>query len=67
MSANCTDWMKSWPMPGHWNTVSVMIEKAIRPPTCRPITVITGSSVFLSAWRKCTARLVSPRARANFM
>ena len=41
MSANCTDWMKSWPMPGHWNTVSVMIEKAISPPTWMPITVMT--------------------------
>ena len=29
MSANCTAWMNSRPMPGHWNTVSVMIAKAI--------------------------------------
>ena len=32
MSANVTAWMNSRPMPGHWNTVSVMMAKAIRPP-----------------------------------
>ena len=67
MSANCTAWMKSSPMPGHWNTVSVMIAKAMMPPSCRPVMVITGTSVFRSAWPKLTVRSVSPRARANLM
>ncbi len=49
MSANCTDWMKSWPTPGQANTVSVTSAKAIREPSCRPVTVITGTRVFLSA------------------
>ena len=34
-------------MPGHWNTVSVMIAKAISAPTCSPMMVITGTSVLL--------------------
>ena len=34
-------------MPGQANTVSVMIEKATIEPSCRPTTVITGTSVFL--------------------
>ena len=54
-------------MPGHWNTVSVMIAKAMMAPSCRPVMVITGTSVFLSAWPKWTARSVRPRARANLM
>ena len=29
MSAYCTACMNSRPMPGHWNTVSVMIAKAM--------------------------------------
>ena len=43
-------------MPGHWNTCSVMIAKAMMPPSCRPVMVITGTSVFFSAWPKFTAR-----------
>ena len=47
--------MNSRPMPGHWNTVSVMMAKAISAPSCRPVMVITGTSVFFSAWPKYTA------------
>ena len=54
-------------MPGHWNTVSVTSENATMPPNCRPMMVITGTSVFFSAWPKLIARLVRPRARANLM
>ena len=54
-------------MPGHWKTVSVMIANAISPPSCSPVIVITGTSVFLSAWPKWTMRSGSPRARANLM
>ena len=54
-------------MPGHWNTVSVMIAKAMIEPSCRPVIVITGTSVFFSAWPKLIARSVRPRARANLM
>ncbi len=67
MSANCTAWMNSSPMPGHWNTVSVMMVNAIKPPSCRPVIVITGTSVFFNAWPKYTARSLMPRARANLM
>ena len=28
-------------MPGHWNTVSVMIANAMTEPNCRPATVMT--------------------------
>ncbi len=52
-------------MPGHWNTYSVMIAKAMIEPSCRPAMVITGTSVFFSAWPKWTARVGRPRARAN--
>ena len=54
-------------MPGHWKTVSVMIEKAISVPICRPAMVMTGTIVFFSAWPKLTARRDRPRARANLM
>ena len=52
MSTFWIDCRKSWPIPGHANTVSVMIEKATIEPSWRPTTVITGTSVFLRAWRK---------------
>ena len=67
MSATATDCTNSSPMPGHWNTVSVTSEKAMMPPNCRPMMVITGTSVFFSAWPKLIARLGRPRARANLM
>ena len=67
MSAFCTAWMNISPMPGHWKTVSVMMAKAMMAPSCRPITVITGTSVFFSAWPKLMVRSGSPRARANLM
>ena len=56
------DCRNSCPMPGQANTVSVMIEKATIEPSCRPTTVMTGTSVLLSAWWKWTARSESPRA-----
>ncbi|MNG39093.1 hypothetical protein D3C84_1270240 [compost metagenome] len=54
-------------MPGHWNTVSVMMAKAISEPSCSPVMVITGTSVLRSAWPKWMARSDRPRARANLM
>ena len=51
-SANCTAEMNSSPMPGHWNTVSVTMAKAMMPPSCSPAMVITGTSVLRSAWPK---------------
>ena len=54
-------------MPGHWNTVSVMIAKAMIEPSWSPVMVITGTNVFFNACPKFTARLVRPRARANLM
>jgi hypothetical protein len=56
--------MKSSPIPGHWNTVSVTMAKAMMAPSCRPVMVMTGTSVFFSAWPKWTARLDEP-ARAG--
>ena len=52
MSAKYTDWMNSSPMPGHWNTVSVTMANAMIAPSCSPMIVMTGTSVFLSAWPK---------------
>ena len=54
-------------MPGHWKTVSVMMAKAISAPSCSPVIVITGTSVFFSAWPKYTERSGRPRARATLM
>ena len=54
-------------MPGHWNTVSVMMAKAMIEPSCSPVMVMTGTSVFFSAWPKWIARSLSPRARAKRM
>ena len=67
MSTFCTALRNSSPMPGHWNTLSVISAKAMIEPSCRPAMVITGTSVFFSAWPKFTARSESPRARANLM
>ena len=39
-------------MPGHWNTVSVTMAKAMSEPICRPVTVMTGISALRSASRK---------------
>ena len=50
-------------MPGHWNTVSVMIANAISAPSCNPVIVITGTKVFFNAWPKYTAWSLMPRAR----
>ncbi len=44
-STFCTACTNSRPMPGHWKTVSVMIEKAMIEPSWRPATVMTGTSV----------------------
>ena len=37
-------------MPGHWNTVSVMIAKAMTEPNCRPATVITITGLQLGSF-----------------
>ena len=57
ISTFCTACTNSSPMPGHWNTVSVMIANAMTEPNCSPATVMTGTSVFFSAWPKWTARV----------
>ena len=49
ISTSRTAWMNIRPMPGHWNTVSVMIAKAMMAPSCRPMMVMTGTMVFFSA------------------
>jgi hypothetical protein len=36
MSALPTLWMNSSPMPGHWNTVSVTMAKAMMAPSWSP-------------------------------
>ena len=51
-SAKLIAWINKSPIPGHWNTCSVMIENAMIAPSCSPVMVITGTSVFLSAWPK---------------
>ena len=67
MSANWIACRNKSPMPGHWKTVSVMIANAMIEPSWSPVMVMTGTSVFFSAWPKLTARSVRPRARANLM
>ena len=67
MSAFCTACRNIRPIPGHWNTVSVMMAKAMMDPSWSPAMVITGTSVFFSAWPKWIARSLRPRARANLM
>ena len=37
------------PIPGHWKTVSVIMEKAIKVPMLIPVIVITGIKPFLRA------------------
>src|SRR5882757_1920718 len=49
ISTFCTARTNNNPMPGHWNTVSVMMANAITEPNCSPATVMTGTSVFFSA------------------
>ena len=66
-STTCTDVMNSDPTPGHWNTVSVTMANAMTEPSCKPVMVMTGTSVFFSAWPKLIARRVRPRARAKRM
>ena len=63
ISTFCTAFRNSSPMPGHWNTLSVISAKAMIEPSCRPAMVITGTSVFFSAWPKLTARSVRPARR----
>ena len=43
ISTTAIDCTSSSPMPGHWNTVSVTIEKASSPPKFSPMMVITGT------------------------
>ncbi len=40
------------PMPGHWNTVSVISAKAISEPIFMAVMVTTGIRQLRSAWRK---------------
>ena len=49
ISTNLTAWMKRKPMPGHWKTVSVIIEKAISVPIFIPAIVMTGIKPFFNA------------------
>src|ERR1044071_7784612 len=63
ISTFCTAFRNSRPIPGHWNTLSVISANAMIEPSCRPVMVITGTSVFFSAWPKLIARLDKTRAR----
>ena len=49
ISTKYTALINNDPMPGHWKTVSVIIEKAINVPMLIPVIVITGINPFLSA------------------
>ena len=49
------------------NVITALTSNAMIAPSCRPVIVMTGTSVFFSAWPKLTARSVRPRARANLM
>lgn len=47
ISTNLTAWIKRNPIPGHWNTVSVIIENATNVPMLIPAIVMTGIKPFL--------------------
>ena len=49
ISTKYTALIKSEPIPGHWKTVSVIIEKAIKVPIFIPVIVITGINPFFKA------------------
>ena len=49
ISTNWTAWMNKNPIPGHWKTVSVIIENAIKVPIFIPAIVITGINPFFNA------------------
>src|SRR3546814_7029546 len=59
MSTAPMDCMNNKPMPGHWNTVSVMMENAMMEPSCRPVMVMTGTSVFFNRSEEHTSELQS--------
>jgi hypothetical protein len=63
MSAGIDRLMKRRPKPGHWNTVSVTIAKAMMPLQLQAVIVITGTSVFLTRGRNGSLR----SGRANLM
>ncbi|MCY1304873.1 hypothetical protein D9M70_546470 [compost metagenome] len=52
ISRKVTAWMNSMPMPGHWNTVSVISANAISEPKFIAVMVTTGIRQLRSAWRK---------------
>ena len=49
ISTKYTALINKEPIPGHWNTVSVIFEKAIKVPIFIPQVVITGMSPVLRA------------------
>ena len=67
ISTNWTAWINKKPIPGHWKTVSVIIENAIRVPIFIPAIVITGISPFFNACLYLILFSLIPRARANLI
>ena len=49
ISTKYTALINNDPIPGHWKTVSVIMENAIKVPIFIPVIVITGIKPFLSA------------------
>ena len=52
-------------MPGHANTVSVTVEKAIKEPNSSPITVTIGIKIFFKIWTKTILCSDNPFERAK--
>ncbi len=58
------DWSASVPSPGQLNTVSTTTAPEMTAENCRPATVTTGPSAFLSACLYSTICSGTPLARA---
>ena len=52
------------PTPENANTVSVSTAPEMSRPSCRPMTVVTGSRAFRSTCRRVIVRLSRPLASA---
>ena len=52
ISTKYTALINNDPIPGHWKTVSVIIENAINVPMFIPVIVMTGIKMLGNAWKK---------------
>ena len=58
--------IRSFPIPGHANTVSVTTANAITPPSSRPSTVTTGIMMFFMTCTSTTREEAQPLGPGKF-